>query len=490
MQIKRIFDLKGPAGFVPNGWNYKYTDDLWNNNFIVTHDFIEKFNKKYIQVPVYDCNLNLPQDVIKDICISDISFNPNEKIVNYQNDDEQSQLFFYTIHPFGSVDTCIGDNLNYHEKTHCFDFISKKSIYYLQNANNYFLIFDYSSEGDIKKSLFDNLHKKCKELEIPPHKVIVITSAMNTRSIYEEHLLDVPEINNFYTGYYCWSLIAKKKETTHLLFENNIFEFNGNRNQNSLMNRNDFISATNRPKKCLILNRRVAPHRVILLSLLQSENLLKDIDYSIDLSLWTHGDLSLDLANGTDYDDNFYITNKELKSKMLHGFFKLKKIGKNTVDYDDINGVWGFGFESKTNYLNSYFSVITETIFYEHGHYISEKTFKGIEHLHPFVIVGKPGILKYLRLKGFKTFSEFWDESYDNEPNNSERIIKIFNLVKSLIQKTNEEWDELNKKLLPILEYNREHLLSFTEEKVGNTYVENLNKLLQYEPNKENYFLF
>ena len=64
MLIKRIFDIKGPVGFVPNGWNWNYSEDLWNNNLIVTHEFIEKFNAKYIQVPVYDCNLNLPQDVI------------------------------------------------------------------------------------------------------------------------------------------------------------------------------------------------------------------------------------------------------------------------------------------------------------------------------------------------------------------------------------------------------------------------------------------
>jgi len=312
---------------------------------------------------------------------------------------------------------------------------------------------------------------------------------MNTRDIYQSYLNQTPQEEQFYTAYYCWSLVSKMKETRHLLYDNEIFEFNGHSNRNSLMSIDELKSLKNRNKKCLILNRRVAPHRVILLSLLESQKLLKDVSYSIDLSLWNHNDLGLDIANGVDYDDNPYIIDKVVKSKMLYGFFKLKKIGKSVVDYENVGSVWGFGFENKENYKNTYFSIITETIFYEHGHYISEKTFKGIQHLHPFIIIGKPGIIKWLKEKGFKTFSEFWDESYDEIYDNSERIIKIFNIVKSLINKTNEEWDEMYEKLYPILEYNRNRLLEYTEEIVGDIYIQNLNKLLENEPNKENYFL-
>jgi hypothetical protein len=486
MQIKRVFDVIGPGGFAPNGWNYNYTEDYWDNNFTVTHEFIEKFNKKYVQVPVYDCNLNLPEDNVKNIHISDVKYDDDSDLLF---DNHESGLFLYTIHPYGSIDTCTGDNLNYHENTHCFDFISEKVKNYLRKSKNLFLVLDYSSEGDIRKTLFQNLHKKCKELNIPPSKVLVISSAMNTRDIYQSYLNQTPQEEQFYTAYYCWSLVSKMKETRHLLYDNEIFEFNGHSNRNSLMSIDELKSLKNRNKKCLILNRRVAPHRVILLSLLESQKLLKDVSYSIDLSLWNHNDLGLDIANGVDYDDNPYIIDKVVKSKMLYGFFKLKKIGKSVVDYENVGSVWGFGFENKENYKNTYFSIITETIFYEHGHYISEKTFKGIQHLHPFIIIGKPGIIKWLKEKGFKTFSEFWDESYDEIYDNSERIIKIFNIVKSLINKTNEEWDEMYEKLYPILEYNRNRLLEYTEEIVGDIYIQNLNKLLENETNKENYFL-
>jgi len=256
------------------------------------------------------------------------------------------------------------------------------------------------------------------------------------------------------------------------------------------MNFDELRNTKNKPKKCLIFNRRVAPHRLIILSLLESDKLLDECSYSIDLKLWEHDSIGLELANGTDYDGNGYIQGKEYKSKMINGFFGLNKIEKSVVDYDNVGGVWGFGFEHKEPYLNTYFSLITETLFYEHGHYISEKTFKGISHMHPFIVLGKPGILKQLKKWGFKTFSDFWDESYDDIKNNSERMIKVFEVTKSLIEKTNEEWDELYQKLIPILEYNRNHLLGFSEENILNTYTQNLYKLLENEPNQENYSLF
>jgi hypothetical protein len=258
------------------------------------------------------------------------------------------------------------------------------------------------------------------------------------------------------------------------------------------MNISELKNTKNKSKKCLIYNRRIAPHRVIMLSLLQNDNLLKQCEYSIDLNLWDYDldSMGLELSNGTDYDGISYIQDKHYKSKMIGGYFKLSKNPKSVIDYDDIGKVWGFGFEEKQPYLNTYFSLITETLFYEHGHYISEKTFKGIAHLHPFVILGKPGIIKQLQKWGFKTFSEFWDESYDDVHNNSERMIKVYELVHSLIQKSNEEWDILYESIIPILIHNRNHLLSLNEDLVSNTYVYNLNKLIENEPNQENYSLF
>lgn len=487
MQIKKVFDVTGPNGFVPNGWNYNFTNDLWDHNFIITHNSIEAFNKNYVQVSVYECNLNISTHNITNVNISDIRYDSNTELTCYDGDDK---LFLYPIHPFGSLDTCLGTNLNYHENAHCFDFISNTALDYIANSKNFYLVVDYSSEGDIRSDMFENLHKKCDELNINPKKVLIITSAMNTRDIYFEYLKNNPQENQFYTAYYCWPFLPKRGETRTMLEHPGMFEFNGHKNYNQLMSEDDFLNSKNREYKSLILNRRTAPHRLILLSLLHNSNLLKEVNYSIDLSMIQHPDIGLDLVTGTGHNEEPYLRNEKIRSNMTNGFFKLNKINKRIVDFDDISGVWGFGFEKKENYLNSYFSVITETIFYESGHYISEKTFKGIQHLHPFVIVGKNGILKYLKSKGFKTFSEFWDESYDEIEDDSDRMEALFKLIESLLNKSTEEWDSLNEKLLPILIHNRETLLKIDERELNETYINNLYNLFQHEPNQQNYFLF
>ena len=69
--------------------------------------------------------------------------------------------------------------------------------------------------------------------------------------------------------------------------------------------------------------------------------------------------------------------------------------------------------------------LVTETVATGRRHHITEKTFKPIAMGMPFVIVGTQGSLKYLRSYGFKTFGDFWDESYDNISDDNERIAAV-----------------------------------------------------------------
>ena len=76
--------------------------------------------------------------------------------------------------------------------------------------------------------------------------------------------------------------------------------------------------------------------------------------------------------------------------------------------------------------------LVTETVATGRRHHLTEKTFKPIALGMPFVIVGTQGSLQYLRSYGFKTFGHLWDESYDDEPDDSKRIKKIAQVLKQL----------------------------------------------------------
>jgi hypothetical protein len=88
-------------------------------------------------------------------------------------------------------------------------------------------------------------------------------------------------------------------------------------------------------------------------------------------------------------------------------------------------------------YGETCFSLVSETL----GHadrirgnllYISEKAFKPIAHVHPFVIQGTRGTLEYLRGLGFETFSHVIDESYDQDPDLGNRLQMITQVVTDL----------------------------------------------------------
>jgi hypothetical protein len=485
MRINRVFDFFGPVSFVPNGWNYKFTNILWGNNFHIYHKSIDDFNKEYQQISIFDCNLNLPEDIMEFLSISEIYLD-NDGYVSTKN-IKKDENFFYTIHPFGDVYTCLGQNSNYHEHVSVFDNISQKAKD-LSHSKNFYIIFDYSTEGDINSDIFYYIHSACEKNNINIENVIVISSAQNTYDLYNDFYVKEKNADKKLKAvFYPWSLLSKSKDTNKILFEDRIIEFGEYKNENSLMTETDVLRK-NRPKKSLCLNRRLSHHRIILISLLLDGKYNEDSLISFDTNMLFSDDIIIDLINDTDDITHSFLNDKTLKQKCINGFRKMKKIGKNVVDYDDIQNVWGFAFEQKESYLDSYFSIVTETLFYRPGNYISEKTWKPIAHLHPFIIVGRPHTLKFLKSLGFKTFSEFWDESYDDETLNSVRMEKVYQIISNLLNMTNEEWDNLYDKLIPILLYNRKKLLEFGEKPISHIYYKNLNKLIN-ETNQKTYSL-
>lgn len=97
--------------------------------------------------------------------------------------------------------------------------------------------------------------------------------------------------------------------------------------------------------------------------------------------------------------------------------------------------------------------VVTETVYNGQKQHITEKTFKPIVMQQPFILVSCQGSLEYMRMYGFKTFRDFWDESYDDSDDNS-RILKIGKLLNDLNHLSPGEKKQLQHYLTPIVEHN------------------------------------
>jgi hypothetical protein len=101
--------------------------------------------------------------------------------------------------------------------------------------------------------------------------------------------------------------------------------------------------------------------------------------------------------------------------------------------------------------------VVTETVATEQRQHLTEKIFKPICLNMPFVVVGTAGSLDYLRRYGFKTFDHIWDESYDQELNDVQRIEKIGQLLKELDQLSLQEKQQIFKQASIVTQHNFNH---------------------------------
>jgi hypothetical protein len=107
----------------------------------------------------------------------------------------------------------------------------------------------------------------------------------------------------------------------------------------------------------------------------------------------------------------------------------------------------------------AYVNITTETMFYESETiFFSEKIFKPILFMQPFIIVGPYSSLSLLKGMGYKTFHPFINESYDLEQNPSRRMEMILEEIKRLSKFTHDEMAELVYNCRDILEHNLTHI--------------------------------
>ena len=106
------------------------------------------------------------------------------------------------------------------------------------------------------------------------------------------------------------------------------------------------------------------------------------------------------------------------------------------------------------SYETCFCAVINETRFAQPVANVSEKMLNAVQAKTPFILVGPPRSLEYTRKLGFKTFSDFWDESYDLEENHEKRMLMIFDLIDSINKMSIEEMEEMYEQMKEIIEHN------------------------------------
>lgn len=228
------------------------------------------------------------------------------------------------------------------------------------------------------------------------------------------------------------------------------------------------ITLTNKNyiKKFLNFNRRWRPHRPILVALFKSLGIIDKGHISI-------GDTidKLNFNNSFSWLLEIVSDNEPITTLFKNNEDLIKNITPLYLDTNNLStNLPSLKVDTKSYYEDTYFSVISETNFYTHNktainltpRFFSEKTFKPIAMRHPFILVSVPKMLEKLKELGYKTFSPFIDESYDNELDDNARLYKIALETKRLSELNDTELQQFLENVRPIIEHNYQCLMSKT----------------------------
>jgi len=195
-----------------------------------------------------------------------------------------------------------------------------------------------------------------------------------------------------------------------------------------------------RPYKFLFLNGRARKHRTYL---------LQELAPLLDQAIWTN----LDSATGPirTLDPCYeYATYQNNIIASREGFVKHQLFGDE----------WGEIYLASAPYLDTYFSLVTETVFDYPYSFRTEKIWKPIAMGHPFIVAANAGYYRDLRRLGFCTFGHVIDESFDSIDNNQDRQARIVEVIKDLCQ---QDLASFLDACYNTCKYNQQHLAEMSQ---------------------------
>lgn len=222
----------------------------------------------------------------------------------------------------------------------------------------------------------------------------------------------------------------------------------------------DIFSKHQKPYQFLFLNGRARPHRKYIWEKLNQDGYL-------DHALWTmldsrptrsrtfrflRGDIDV-MATTTplknlpaEYEFPMYRNSKISPGPLERSFVK-NELFKNT---------WGEIYLQPDPYIDTYFSLVTETVFDQPHSFRTEKIAKPLAMGHPWICAANSGFYQDLHDLGFKTFGHVLDESFDQIDSHQDRLDRIVSIVVDLCK---QDLTSFLAACETVCKYNQQHLI-------------------------------
>ena len=433
-----VYDRMENGKFVPNGYplDYEYIKD--------PTEYKTKFQK---EKTVHWMGYNL-------ISEDNLSSQLNDKLSSEVEDN-----FIYPVEQFGAFEKLIGEEEAY--RYFCFlDHIKPDTLEKLRNGKGKIVIFAVE-ESRVHVESFIYLHKLLVKFKISPSNVIYLTG--NNWSGYKRYkewcqdskIQDIIKVINTHAQMYLKGndLIKGDNSTAPDAI-----------NRNSFVSVEEFNSQHKRKHRFLCYNRRIRPPRYVMLAMLHHNNLIKDnlVSFSIEKK---HDLNCLGFRGIPDRPTMTLMLGKsELRTLYLSYYKDLMKMSPQVVDFDNLLDVMGPGCERKQPYLDTYFSIVTETSFNEDTWCLTEKVWRPMLHFHPFIVHGSPYTLRNIKELGFKTFHPYIDESYDEVESCRVRMELLTTEIKRICSMSLDEMHDWYWSMKDIMIHNRDLIYSYGKD--------------------------
>lgn len=390
-----------------------------------------------------------------------------EVLENFSDDT----LYCYSLEPFGGLGNFLGVSEGYDESF--FSKIKSEIKSLINDKDNFYLLIIWPHEATMGQSELSLLHKKIKESDIKLNKVIFVMnrnwSLEKDYDIIINNELKIPDFEH----------MSNDNRIKFVNFDYFLVEKGEEAIKDNFYTDKSFLTEK-REKNFICLNRRLMFrwHRMFVLMLTNKYNLFEKNLFSYDLLF--EGKSEEMIWNHTPRKMLEYYDLKSLRESWEDLY---KNNPQSFLDFKNFHNITGFRTEAEEFYKKTYFSLVTETMFFEGVDFATEKIFKPICHYHGFLVLGRPHTLKRLKEFGFKTFGEFWDESYDEELDNANRFKKVYDIFLKINSMSKDEVHNLYLKMIPILEHNYNLITSIGKNKL-NWYKELENKVLSKSNDK------
>ena len=291
----------------------------------------------------------------------------------------------------------------------------------VRNDPNTYFVFDASTEGfsPFANFFFHILYANCSQYQIDPRKIIFVSTNMKD----EKNIKLYNKKNKIKNSIRVFSFLSFRKMILDMVEDTYGLDFDSDK---AFEYYKKSVKNSYSEKYGLSLSRVNREHRIMANFLLFENGLSEKFHISQDK-------VDNQLAK---YTEELYHLDKTAFEKWLDCL-------PLTIDTSDFDTNHALKLNSHLH-NSTLFQIVNETHVKDWNReslFYSEKTFRSIAHMQPFVIFGQAGCNEKLEEYGFKLFRDQFDYSFDSVEDPKKRYLKLLETISN----TSKDLDNMNK---------------------------------------------